>query len=82
MPEGHYPAQKAIAGILEDGENNLSFFARELLDDLWQSIKGLNEEILKYDSKLHALANQMKDAKRLMSIQVLVKLPRRLSLLR
>jgi len=68
MPKGRYPAQKAIAGILEDGENNLPFIARELLNDLWQSIKGLNDEILKYDRKLHALANQMKDAKRLMSI--------------
>ncbi len=68
MPKGRYPAQKAIAGILEDGENNLPFLARELLDDLWQSIKHLNEEILKYDRKLYALANKMKDAKRLMSI--------------
>ena len=68
MPKGRYPAQKAIADILEDGENNLPFIARELLDDLWQSIKGLNEEILKYDRTLYALANQMKDAKRLMSI--------------
>jgi len=68
MPKGRYPAQNAIAGILEDGQNSLPFLARELLDDLWQSIKSLNEEILKYDRKLHALANQMKDAKRLMSI--------------
>ena len=68
MPIGRYPAQKAIGGILEDGENNLPFLARELLNDLWQSIKGLNEEILKYDRKLYALANQITDAKRLMSI--------------
>ncbi|NMM39754.1 IS110 family transposase [Pseudoalteromonas arctica] len=59
---------EAIGGILEDAENNLPFLARELLNDLWQSIKSLNEEILKYDRKLYALANQMKDAKRLMSI--------------
>ena len=68
MPKGRYPAQKAIGSILEDAENNLPFLARELLNDLWQSIKGLNEEILKYDRKLYALANQMKAAKRLMSI--------------
>jgi len=68
MPVGRYPAQKAICGILEDGENNLPFLARELINDLWQSIKGLNEEILKYDRKLYALANQIKAAKRLMSI--------------
>jgi len=68
MPKGRYPAQNAIAGILEDAENDLPFLARELLNDLWQSIRGLNEEILKYDRKLYALANQMKAAKRLMSI--------------
>jgi len=68
MPKGRYPAQNAITGILEDAENNLPFLARELLSDLWQSIQGLNQEILKYDRKLYALANQMKAAKRLMSI--------------
>ena len=68
MPKGRYPAQNAITGILEDAENNLPFLARELLNDLWQSIQELNQEILKYDRKLYALANQMKAAKRLMSI--------------
>lgn len=68
MPKGRYPAQNAISGILEDAENGLPFLARELLDDLWQSIKRLNEEILKYDRKLYRLANQMQAAKRLMSI--------------
>ena len=68
MPKGRYPAQKAIYEILEDAQNNLPFLARELLNDLWLNIKTLNEEILKYDRKLYALAKQMKDAKRLMSI--------------
>ena len=68
IPKGRYPLQNAISGILEDAENALPFLARELLNDLWQTIKGLNEEIFKYDRKLNALANQMKDAKRLMSI--------------
>ena len=68
IPKGRYPLQNAMSGILEDAKNNLPFLARELLNDLWQSIRGLNEEILKYDRKLHALANQMKEAKRLMSI--------------
>ena len=68
MPVGRYPAQKAIGDILEDAENGLPCLARELINDLWHSIKNLNEEILKYDRKLYALANKMKDAKRLMSI--------------
>ncbi len=68
MPKGRYPAQNTIGGILEDAENGLPMLARELLHDVWQSIRTLNEEILKYDRKLYALANQMKAAKRLMSI--------------
>lgn len=68
MPKGRYPAQHAIASLLEGGENNLPILARELLDELWQSIKDLNEEILKYDRKLYSLGNQMKNAKRLMTI--------------
>ena len=68
MPKGRYPAQNAIGGILEDAENALPMLARELLNDAWQSIRQLNEEILKYDRKLYALANQMKAAKRLMGI--------------
>jgi len=68
IPKGRYPLQNAMSSIFEDAENNLPFLARELLNDLWSSIKALNEEILKYDRKLCALANQMKDAKRLMSI--------------
>jgi len=68
MPKGRYPAQNAIGGILEDAENALPMLARELLNDVWQSIRQLNEEILKYDRKLYALANQMKAAKRLMGI--------------
>ncbi|MFD1622983.1 IS110 family transposase, partial [Thalassotalea marina] len=63
-----YPAQHAITSILEDAENDLPMLARELLHDLWQEIKGLNEQILKHDRKLYQLAHQMKAAKRLMSI--------------
>jgi transposase len=68
MPKGRHPAQNAITGILEDAENGLPMLARELLDDLWQSIKNLNQQILKHDRKLYQLANQMEQAKRLMSI--------------
>ncbi len=49
MPKGRYPAQNAITGILEYAENGLPMLARELLDDLWQSIKDLNQQILKHD---------------------------------
>lgn len=52
----------------EDGENGLPMLARELPHDLWIEIKSLHQQILKYDRKLYQLANQMKAAKRLMTI--------------
>lgn len=75
MTKDSYPIQKAIGSILEDGENNLLFLACELLNDLWQSIKILNKETLKYDRKLYALANQMKDPKRMMNIADIGEIP-------
>ncbi len=68
MPKGRYAAQNTIISILEDADNGLPALARELLNDLWQSIHTMNDEILKYDRRLYALAQQMKDAKRLLSI--------------
>ena len=68
MPQGRYPAQNTISSILEDAENGLPQLARELLTDVWLSIQGLNQEILKYDRKLYALSKQMPAAKLLMSI--------------
>ena len=66
MPQGRYPAQTAIGSILEDGENNLP--SLRVNYSIIYGIKGLNEEILKYDRKRYALANQMKDPKRFMTI--------------
>ena len=68
ISQGRYPLQNTISSILEDAENGLPSLARELLNDVWQSIRDLNTEILRYDRKLYALAQQMKAAKRLMSI--------------
>ncbi len=39
IPKGRYPLQNAMSGILEDAENALPFLARELLNDLWQTLK-------------------------------------------
>jgi len=68
MPQGRYPAQNTISSILEDAENGLPQLARELLTDVWLSIQGLNQEILKYDRQLYALSKQMPAARLLMSI--------------
>lgn len=56
-PKGRYPGQKAIQGILEDGENGLPDLVRELIAQVWESIVSLNDEILSYDRRLYKLAN-------------------------
>ena len=57
MPKGQISCmQQAITDILEDAENGLPMLARALLHDLWQEIKGLNQEILKHDRQLYQLS--------------------------
>ena len=68
ISQGRYPLQNTMSSILEDAENGLPNLARELLNNVCQSIREINVERLSYDRKLYALAQQMKEAKRLMSI--------------
>ena len=48
MPKGRYPAQRHIPDILEDADNSLPALARRLLNDVWQRILQLNQQILDY----------------------------------
>ena len=67
-PKGRYPGQKAIQGILEDGENGLPDLVRELIAQVCESIVSLNDEILSYIRRLYKLANHSTEAKRIMTI--------------
>ncbi len=68
IPQGRYPLQKMVPDILEDAENGIPFLARELLSDLMNNIRHLNEEILRYDRKVYHLSKEMKQAAKLMSV--------------
>lgn len=68
MPQGHYAAQHGIPGILEEAENGLPSLARRLLQDVWQRIVLLNQQVLAYDRELEALARQSESASKLMTI--------------
>ena len=68
MPKGRHPAQNAIPGIVEDAENGLPMVARRVIDDLWQRIKQVNEQIHGYDTEFVQLVKQIPVAKRLMTI--------------
>lgn len=68
MPKGRYPAQAAIAGILEDAENGLPMLARGVIDKLWQRIKQSNEQISDYDRELAMLVKEHSVARQIMTI--------------
>ncbi|MDG3088468.1 IS110 family transposase [Vibrio hannami] len=68
IPQGRYPLQKMVPDILEDAENGIPFLARELLSDLVNNIRHLNEEILRYDRKVYHLSKEMKQAAKLMAV--------------
>jgi len=68
IPQGRYPLQKMVPDILEDAENGIPFLARELLSDLLNNIRHLNEEILRYDRKVYHLSKEMDQAAKLMAV--------------
>ena len=68
MPKGRYSAQREVPLILEDAENGLPMLARRLLNDVYQRVLRLHEEILSYDRELSALARQSQDAQRIMQL--------------
>lgn len=68
MPKGRYPAQHHIPDILEDGENGLPSLARRLLNDIYQRILALNQQILAYDREIENLARHSEAARRLMTL--------------
>ena len=68
MPKGRYLAQHHIPDILEDGENGLPGLVRRLLDDLYQRVQTLNQQILAYDREIENLARHSEPAKRLMTL--------------
>lgn len=68
MPKGRYPAQHHIPDILEDADNGLPALVRRLLNDVWQRILQLNQQILDYDREVESLARQSDPVQNLMSI--------------
>lgn len=68
MPKGRYAEQRGIPDILEDAENGLPSLAKRLLQEVWQRIVLLNQQILAYDRELAALARQSESASKLMTI--------------
>ena len=67
MPKGRYSAQKAIRLVLEDAENDLPSNIRAILNDLFQKVLQLNEDILAYDRQINLIARQSEETTRIMA---------------
>lgn len=68
MPKGRYSAQHHIPDILEDAGNGLPMLARRLLNDTYQRLRVLNEQVLAYDRELNHLVRDSEPAKQLMTV--------------
>jgi transposase len=68
VPKGPCSIMKKIPLILEDGENGLSMYFRELLMDLYEELQRINEKIAKFDQKIARLSEENEEAKRLKTI--------------
>lgn len=68
VPVGPKVLLKNIPLILEDAENGLSMFFRDLLIELYEELKHINERVNGFDQKIALISNENDDAKRLQTI--------------
>ena len=68
IPQGISTLRKAIPDLLEDAENTLSSYFRELLRELYDEIVHFDERIETLELKLKVLSEQNEDCQRLLTI--------------
>jgi len=68
IPQGINQLRKAIPDILEDAENTLSSYFRELLRELYDEIVHFDERIETIELKLKVISEQNEDCQRLLTI--------------
>jgi len=68
IPQGLASLRKRLVGILEDAENGLSGVFRELLLELSEQLRHLDERVAWYDDKIKLLSQQSEDCRLLMTI--------------
>jgi transposase len=68
IPQGVSTLMTQIPLILEDGENGLSHRFREILNDVYEELRHLNERIDKFDKRITQISRENNDAKILQTI--------------
>ena len=68
MAKGISHVRRGLSSIIEDGENQLTFQGRELINDLKLHFETVDAQIIRYDNKLIKIAKEEPRCKRLLSI--------------
>jgi len=68
IPQGIHQLRRAIPEILEDAENTLTAYFRELLQELYEEIIHFDQRIETIELKLKRVSEQNKDCQRLLTI--------------
>jgi transposase len=68
IPAGVKRFRKQVPDLLEDAENGLPVLARQILADLLEELRHLDEKVERYDRQIEELAGQSEPARRLMAI--------------
>lgn len=63
-----YQVRRVLPDILEDGENDLSPLFRDLLRELYEELKHLDERVVKIEQKLAVISAQNEDCRRLLTV--------------
>ncbi len=69
IPQGISHISKNLPGILEDGENELSFLSREIFQDLYEQFKVLTKAVENYTKKINSCAHESEVCVRLLQIE-------------
>lgn len=69
LPKGISHIRTSLSGILEDAENELTTASRAVFSALYEQLKKVDEEIIKYTHQLELLAHRDERCRRMMSVE-------------
>jgi transposase len=69
VPQGIARLRRALPGVLADADNGLPLLAREIIAELQERLRDLDQRVLAYDRRITPLAKQSDAAQRLMQVE-------------
>jgi len=69
LPRGISHIRGRLPGVLEDGDNELTMFGRELFNELYEEYRALNDRITGYERKIQQVFKQSEACQRLAAVE-------------